>query len=144
WPCLRQNVAGKTNPAVRPQPRVGQFVPSGPRSQSRQLKTSGSHAVVSFPAQKETDMKPNGKYFVVRALGFAVCAVALFSGVGNGETVCGKFKLPAETRWGMVVLAPGEYEFTFDSDGSSRIVRVQSTDSRWSAMVMARALSDAT
>ena len=88
-------------------------------------------------------MKPNGKYFVVRALVFALCAVAMFSGVGNGETVSGKFKLPTETRWGMIVLAPGEYEFTFDSDASSRIVRVQSTDSQWSAMVMATALSDA-
>jgi len=88
-------------------------------------------------------MKPNGKYFVVRGLVFALCAVALFAGVGSGETVSGKFKLPIETRWGMIVLAPGEYEFTFDSDASSRIVRVHSTDSGWGAMVMATALSDA-
>jgi hypothetical protein len=88
-------------------------------------------------------MKPNGKFFVVRALVFALCAVALGSGVGNAEPVSGKFKLPEETRWGMIVLAPGEYVFSFDSDASSRIVRVQSTDSRWSGMVMATALSDA-
>ena len=87
-------------------------------------------------------MKPNGKYFV-RAFVFALCAVAMVSAVANAATVNGKFKLPTETRWGMMVLAPGEYEFIFDSDASSRIVRVQSTDSGWSAMVMATALSDA-
>ena len=86
-------------------------------------------------------MKPNGKYFVVFV--FTLCAVAVFSTVGNAETVSGKFKLPTKTRWGMIVLQPGDYEFTFDSDASSRIVRVQSRDSRWSAMVMAKALSDA-
>ena len=88
-------------------------------------------------------MKPNGKLFLVRAFVFALCAVALGSALDNAETVNGKFKLPTETRWGMIVLAPGEYEFTFDSDASSRIVRVQSTDSGWTAMVMATALSDA-
>jgi hypothetical protein len=88
-------------------------------------------------------MKPNGKYFVVRAFVFALFAVAMVSALGNAETVSGKFKLPSETRWGMILLAPGEYEFTFDSDASGRIVRVQSTDSGWSAMVMAAALSDA-
>ena len=83
-------------------------------------------------------MKPNGKYFVV----FTLCAVAVFSAVGKAETVSGRFKLPTQTRWGMVVLRPGDYEFRFDSDTSSRIVLVQSTDSGWSAMVMAKALSD--
>ena len=87
-------------------------------------------------------MKPNGKYFVVRAFVFALCAAAMFSAVGNAETVSGKFKLARETRWGGIVLAPGEYEFTLDCD-ASRIVRVHSTDSGWSAMVLATALSDA-
>lgn len=86
-------------------------------------------------------MKPNGKYFVVFV--FTLCAVARLSTVVNAETVSGKFKLPTKTHWGMIVLRPGDYEFTFDSDASSRIVRVQSTDSGWSAMVMAKALSDA-
>src|SRR5215469_241012 len=85
-------------------------------------------------------MKPNGKYFVVFV--FTLCAVAVLSTVVNAETVSGKFKLPTKTRWGMIVLRPGDYEFSFDSDASSRIVRVQSTDSGWSAMVMAKALSD--
>jgi len=88
-------------------------------------------------------MKPNGKLFLVRAFVFALCAVALGSALDNAETVNGKFKLPTETRWGMMVLAPGEYVFSFDPDASSRIVHVQSTDSGWSAMVMATALSDA-
>jgi len=88
-------------------------------------------------------MKPNGKYSVMGALVFALYAVVMFSAVGNAETVSGKFKLTTETRWGMIALRPGEYEFTFDSDASSRIVRVQSTDSGWTAMVMATALSDA-
>lgn len=86
-------------------------------------------------------MKPNGKSF--GACVFALCAVAMFSAVGKAETISGKFKLPTETRWGMIVLAPGDYEFTFDSDASSRIVRVQSIDSGWSALVMAPVLSDA-
>jgi len=86
-------------------------------------------------------MKPNGKYFVVFV--FTLCVLAMFSALGNAETVSGKFKLPTKTRWGMIVLRPGDYEFTFDSDASSRIVRVQSRDSGWNAMVMAKALSDA-
>jgi hypothetical protein len=86
-------------------------------------------------------MKPNGKYLV--AFVCTLCAVAMFSAVSDAETVSGKFKLPTKTHWGMIVLAPGDYEFSFDSDASSRIVRVQSTDSEWSAMVMAKALSDA-
>jgi len=86
-------------------------------------------------------MKPNGKYFVVFV--FTLYALAMFSRVSNAETISGKFKLPTKTRWGMIVLRPGDYEFTFDSDASGRIVRVQSTDSEWSAMVMAEALSDA-
>ena len=89
-------------------------------------------------------MKPNGKYFVVRACVFALCAVAMLSAVGKAETVSGKFKLPTATRWGMIVLAPGEYEFTLDSDASGRIILLHSTDSGWSALVMATALSDAT
>lgn len=88
-------------------------------------------------------MMPNGKYSVMGAFLAALYAVVMFSAVGDAETVSGKFKLTTETRWGRIALAPGEYNFTFDSDASSRIVRVQSPDSGWSAMVMATALSDA-
>lgn len=86
-------------------------------------------------------MKPNGKYFVMRAVLFALCGTGLLSAHGNAETLRGTFKLSTEARWGMMVLAPGEYEFTYDSGASSRVVTVQSKDSRWSGMVMAKALS---
>jgi hypothetical protein len=87
-------------------------------------------------------MKPNGKHFIVRAVAFAFFAATLFSGLGKAETVNGKFKLPTETRWGGIVLAPGDYEFTFDSQAAGRVLVVQSRQSKMTSMVMPRALSD--
>jgi hypothetical protein len=86
-------------------------------------------------------MKPNGKYFVVRALVFALFGIGLLSASGSAETLRGTFKLSTEARWGMMVLAPGDYEFTYDSASSSRVVTVQSRESGWTGMVMAKALS---
>jgi hypothetical protein len=88
-------------------------------------------------------MKPNGKYFVVRAVVFVLCAVSLFSTMGNAETAHGKFKLPTETRWGKLLLAPGEYEFTISSDTAGTIVTVCSKDSGRSGLIMAEGVSGA-
>jgi hypothetical protein len=87
-------------------------------------------------------MKPNGKYFVVRAVLFVLCTVSLLSVMGNAETVHGKFKLQSETRWGQLLLAPGEYEFTLSNDSAGTIVTVRSKDSGWSGMIMPEAISD--
>ncbi|SRR5258708_2597893 len=87
-------------------------------------------------------MKPNGKHFVVRAVVFVVCTVSLLSAIGSAETARGKFKLPTETRWGKLLLAPGEYEFTTSSDTAGTIVTVRSEDSGWSGMIMAESTSD--
>jgi hypothetical protein len=86
-------------------------------------------------------MKPNGKYFVVRAVLFVLCALSLLSAMGSAETAHGKFKLPTETRWGKVLLAPGEYEFTISNDAAGTIVTVSSKDSGWSGMIMSESVS---
>ena len=88
-------------------------------------------------------MKPNGKYFVVRAVSFVLCLAGLFSAMANAETVHGKFKLPTETRWGKMLLAPGEYEFTISTETAGKIVTVRSGNSRWSGMIMPESTSDA-
>ena len=85
-------------------------------------------------------MKPNGTYFVTRRLWLLLCAVGLLAGFGSAQTLQGKFKLPVETHWGMVVLAPGEYEFTTDT--GTRVVTVRSSDSRWTGMILAVSTSD--
>lgn len=88
-------------------------------------------------------MKPNGKYFaVVRAVVFVLCMVGMLSAIGNAETVHGKFKLPTETRWGKLLLAPGEYEFTITTEPTGTMVTICSKDSGWSGMVMPKGVSD--
>src|SRR5260221_4137090 len=88
-------------------------------------------------------MNPNGKMFVVRAALFAVCAVFLLSNFSNAATMRGTFKLPAPAHWGKMVLAPGDYEFTVDTDSASRMVTIRSKGTGWSGMVMAVGGSDA-
>jgi hypothetical protein len=88
-------------------------------------------------------MKPNGKYFaVVRAVVFVLCMVSLLSVFGNAETAHGKFKLPTETRWGKLLLAPGEYEFTIATESTGMMVTISSMDSGWSGMVLPKGVSD--
>jgi hypothetical protein len=87
-------------------------------------------------------MKPNGKYFVVRAVLLTWCAVGLLSAFGNAETVRGTFKLGNETHWGRLLLAPGEYEFTVNDQLAGKMVTVRSVDSGLSGMIMAKGTSD--
>jgi hypothetical protein len=87
-------------------------------------------------------MKPNGKHFVVRIATLALCAVGLLSAVGQAETTHGKFKLPVETHWGKMLLAPGEYEFDVRNESAGRIVTVRSRESGWSGMIMSPSSSD--
>ena len=88
-------------------------------------------------------MKPNGKYFAVRAVFLTLCAVGLLSTLGSAETLRGSFNLTAETHWGKLLLAPGAYEFTIDSDTYGKMVTVRSKESGWSGMAMAEGASDA-
>ena len=87
-------------------------------------------------------MKPNGKYFVVRAVLFVVCTVSLLSALGSAETAHGKFKLPTETRWGKLLLAPGDYRFTINTGTAGMIVTVRSEGSGSSGMIMPESTSD--
>jgi hypothetical protein len=87
-------------------------------------------------------MKPNGKYFVVRAVLFVLCTVSLLSAIGNSETAHGNFKLPTQTRWGKLLLAPGEYEFTISNAAVGTIVTVSSKDSGRSGMIKCESVSD--
>jgi hypothetical protein len=87
-------------------------------------------------------MKPNGKYFVVRVVLVAVCAVGLLSIAGQAQTTHGTFKLPVETHWGKLVLAPGEYEFTISDALAGRILTVRSKETGWSGMVMSSDASE--
>lgn len=87
-------------------------------------------------------MKRNGKYFAIRAVFLTLCAVGLLSILGSAETLHGNFTLTAETHWGMLLLAPGAYEFTIDDDASGKVVTVHSKESGWSGMTMAEGTSD--
>jgi len=90
-------------------------------------------------------MKPNGKYFaVVRAVVLVLCMAGLFSAMANAETAHGKFKLTTETRWGKLLLAPGEYELTFSTDGPGTMVTVRSEDSGRCGVIMPDGISDPT
>jgi hypothetical protein len=88
-------------------------------------------------------MKPNGKYFAIRAVFLTMCAVSLLSILGSAETLRGNFTLTAETHWGKLLLAPGAYEFTINSDTYGKMVTVRSKESGWSGMAMAEGSSDA-
>ncbi len=87
-------------------------------------------------------MKPNGKYFVVRAVSLTLCAVGLLSALGSAETMHGMFTLPVEAHWGKLLLAPGEYEFTINNDVAGRIITVRSKESGWSGMILSESSSD--
>lgn len=87
-------------------------------------------------------MKPNGKYFVVRAVLFVLCMAGLFTATANAETAHGKFKLTTETRWGKMLLAPGEYEFTLNTTATGSMITIRSEDSRWSGMILPLGISD--
>ena len=87
-------------------------------------------------------MKPNGKYLVGRAVLLVLCTVSLLSVLGSAETAHGKFKLPTETRWGKLLLAPGEYEFNTSASTAGTIVTIRSEDSGWSGMIMVESTSD--
>jgi hypothetical protein len=87
-------------------------------------------------------MKPNGKFFVVRAVLLTLCAVGLSSVFGSAATVRGTFKLANETHWGRLLLAPGEYEFTVNDQLAGKMVTVRSVDSGLSRMIMAEGTSD--
>src|SRR5258708_9410087 len=88
-------------------------------------------------------MKPNGKKFAVaRAVAIVLCMAGLFSAMANAETVHGKFKLTTETRWGKLLLAPGDYEFTISDTASMSVVTVHSQDSGWSGMILPEGISD--
>ena len=73
-------------------------------------------------------MKPNGKYFVVRGLLLALCAVALLSIPGSAATLYGSFKLPVEAHWGKVLLTPGKYEFTLNSIVAEEDARIRAVE----------------
>ena len=87
-------------------------------------------------------MKPNGKYFVVRAVLLVLCITGSFAAMANAETMHGKFKLTTETRWGKLLLAPGEYEFTFNTDAPGTMVTVRSEDSGKCGVIMPEGISD--
>lgn len=88
-------------------------------------------------------MKPNGKYFAVRVAVLALFAASVFTTLASAESVHGNFKLTSEAHWGRLLLAPGEYEFTMSKDTSGYMVTVRSSETGWSGMVLAEALSDA-
>lgn len=82
-------------------------------------------------------MKPNGKYFsVVRAVTLVLCMAGMFSAMANAETAHGKFKLTTQTRWGKLLLEPGEYEFTISDTAAIPMVTIRSEQSGRSAMLL--------
>ena len=87
-------------------------------------------------------MKPNGKYSVVRAVLLVLCMAGLFTAMANAETAHGKFKLTTETRWGKMLLAPGEYEFTLNTNAAGAMVTIRSEGTGWSGMILPVSISD--
>ena len=87
-------------------------------------------------------MKPNGKTFAVRAVSFVVCTVGLFSAFAGAQTVHGSFKLPVTARWGKMLLSPGQYEFTVDTESTNRMLTVRSTGSSFAGMVLCSSVGD--
>src|SRR6185312_8785580 len=87
-------------------------------------------------------MKPNGKMFAVRAVLFVVCTVGLFSAFAGAQTVHGSFKLPVTARWGKMLLSPGNYEFTVDTESTTRMLAVRSADSSLAGMVLCSSVGD--
>ena len=87
-------------------------------------------------------MKPNGMHFAARAVVLTLFTVSLLSTLATAESMRGNFKLKAETHWGQLLLAPGAYSFTVDSDTSGTLVTIHSRGNYWSGMAMAESISD--
>lgn len=87
-------------------------------------------------------MKPNGKHFAVRVAIVTLFTLNLLSTFATAENMRGNFKLKAETHWGKLLLAPGVYSFTMDSDTSGTLVTIHSKANQWSGMAMAESISD--
>jgi hypothetical protein len=88
-------------------------------------------------------MKPNGKQFVVRSVLFVLSSILLAIAASNAETAHGTFNLQTETRWGSMLLKPGDYEFTMDLQRTGNVITVRSADSRSIGMILPAALSTA-
>ena len=86
-------------------------------------------------------MKPNGKQFAVRSVLFVLSSILLAVTASNAETAHGTFNLQTETRWGSMLLKPGDYEFTLDLQRTGNVITVRSADSRFIGMILPAALS---
>jgi hypothetical protein len=68
---------------------------------------------------------------------FALFAAGLFSVAAQAQTARGTFKLPVEARWGTMILAPGEYDFTISDAVGGKILTVRSVETGRAGMILA-------
>ena len=61
-------------------------------------------------------MKSIGRLKLGMKVGFMALALCLAASQGKARTYTGKFTLPFEARWGLAVLAPGDYTISMDLD----------------------------
>ena len=71
-------------------------------------------------------MKPIRDLKFVMKVGFMALALCLAASQGKAQgTYTGKFTLPFEARWGLAVLAPGDYTISMDLDAASNYLVVR-------------------
>jgi hypothetical protein len=87
-------------------------------------------------------MRCKGKFSLVRTLALMVGVAALSSSLAVAQAARGAFKLPAETHWGKLTLPAGDYSYSLDAASPTAIVTIRSATKKWSAMVLARSVSD--
>jgi hypothetical protein len=69
-------------------------------------------------------MKPNRNNSLLRTVVLSALVFLLLAGVASAQTVRGKFALPAEVRWGLATLQPGEYTFIAQGVEGNNMVQV--------------------
>jgi hypothetical protein len=89
-------------------------------------------------------MKAIRKFSPVGAGWWIITALALSTALAGAQSsLHGTFDLPMAVHWGKSILPAGEYSFTVEILATAPVVTVHSADSKWAAMFLPQALSQA-
>jgi len=88
-------------------------------------------------------MKSIRNHALLPGLALGVLVSCLGAGVAKAQAIQGKFTLPAEVRWGMATLQPGDYTFTSEGVQAGYLVRVK-RDGNAVALLQAQAYDPST
>jgi hypothetical protein len=76
--------------------------------------------------KRRTQVKSIRNLKLAMKVGFMALALCLAASQGKAQgTYTGKFTLPFEARWGLAVLAPGDYTISMDLDAANRFLVVR-------------------